>query len=231
MSLDYFEKFDLLQDHEIIQLKLCFVPITSNSRKLIKLLGGLDAKQIAKEVNLDDFYHSYMQIRLQRHHEVYDIVYEKNEFPAIRQLDPKDVPQCRDIALQSNQFTFGTFVDKTFDYMGIESFFSYSVLSNNCQIFILDHLEANNLGTKADYDFIKQDVSSLFHKYPHLAGQSEKWAKRAIGWDKFKHGSPTAKGQNNELTTGQKIGIGATIALGVPLAVSTVHNIYHRNSA
>ena len=41
-------------------------------------------------------------------------------------------------------------------------FFSYSASSNNCQDFIISLLKGSNIGTSEDYEFIKQNTSSLF---------------------------------------------------------------------
>ena len=53
------------------------------------------------------------------------------------------------------------FVDKTAKYMG-DKFAPYNAFNNNCQDFIMASLKSNGLGTKADYDFVKQDTKDLF---------------------------------------------------------------------
>jgi hypothetical protein len=53
------------------------------------------------------------------------------------------------------------FVDKTAKYMG-DKFAPYNAFDNNCQDFIMASLKSNGLGTKADYDFVKQDTKDLF---------------------------------------------------------------------
>jgi hypothetical protein len=46
--------------------------------------------------------------------------------------------------------------------MGDYNYYNYSGSKNNCQDFILNLLQANGLGNKEDYEFIKQDVETIF---------------------------------------------------------------------
>ena len=42
------------------------------------------------------------------------------------------------------------------------NFITYSARRNNCQDFLMAICKSNNIGDASDYEFIKQDVKSLF---------------------------------------------------------------------
>jgi len=48
------------------------------------------------------------------------------------------------------------------------NFLTYNAAHNNCQVFILSVLKANNIGNQQDYDFVKQDTEELFNDLPNL---------------------------------------------------------------
>ena len=193
MTLDFFDKFELLQEHKIIDMKICKTPVSEHSRKKLRLIAGVSYDKIVKELNVDDLYHTYFRLRLQKQNEVVDVVYEKNQFPEINPVDANVTPLFRSIKLAKSSLTFGEFVDKAFDMMGIDAFFTYNAIVNNCQIFMINHLKANNLGTNADVSFLEQKADILSEKYKDLAKDSEKWTNRLVSWDRFKNGAPTAK--------------------------------------
>ena len=77
--------------------------------------------------------------------------------------------------------------------MGVERFFEYDVKDNSCQNFIIDHLQANYLGTDEDFMFLKQDFGSLLEKYADASSKSKSLAKKVFHYERFKYGKPTAK--------------------------------------
>lgn len=59
-------------------------------------------------------------------------------------------------------------IEKTKTYMGKERFFSYNGHTNNCQIFILSILDANNINNPTAKEFIYQNVDWLFKNHRYL---------------------------------------------------------------
>ena len=117
MTLEFFERFGLLQDYNILQIKICRVPISENARSKIKLLGGVKYNDLKDEFGFDDLYHTYFEIKLERNHVFMDIIYEKNEFSTIRNLDnilkPKAFkPEVMIIKFNTAVLSFGEFVHK-----------------------------------------------------------------------------------------------------------------------
>ena len=63
--------------------------------------------------------------------------------------------------------TINDLMNNTNKRMG-SSFFNYSAKSNNCQDFIINILNANNIGDESDREFVKQDTDHLFKNLPYL---------------------------------------------------------------
>jgi len=60
----------------------------------------------------------------------------------------------------------GEMLAKTHNAMGTTNYFQYDAFSNNCQTFIYNLLKSNDIGTKADYDWILQPVEELLKREP-----------------------------------------------------------------
>ena len=77
---------------------------------------------------------------------------------------PEDVkPEFKTILTgYSPGLTINKLLDKCRKRMGDYKYYSYSGSTNNCQDFIINLLQGSGLGNKEDYDFIKQDVESIF---------------------------------------------------------------------
>jgi hypothetical protein len=82
---------------------------------------------------------------------------------------PKTVKQAELKQIQSipNNLTIMGMLEATKKKMG-SKFFPYSASSNNCQDFIMAIMKANNIGTKEDFDFVKQNTDVLFKNNPFL---------------------------------------------------------------
>jgi hypothetical protein len=53
--------------------------------------------------------------------------------------------------------------------MGPEKFSSYDAQTNNCQDFLLNIFQGNNIGDQSDLTFIKQDTKEIFEKLPEFS--------------------------------------------------------------
>ena len=65
----------------------------------------------------------------------------------------------------SKNITIGEMIEKTKERMGKEAYSSYSI-KNNCQQFLLNVLQANNLLTPEARQFIEQDVEKILKDLP-----------------------------------------------------------------
>jgi hypothetical protein len=65
--------------------------------------------------------------------------------------------------------TIKELIDKTKARMGPEKYSSYSSKTNNCQLFLLNVLEANSILTDEARKFIEQDTETIFKGLPKYA--------------------------------------------------------------
>lgn len=73
-----------------------------------------------------------------------------------------DTGETEEIRRKPFNLTINELMENTRKYMGEKKFFNYSGVYNNCQDFIMGILKSNDIGTQEDYDFVKQDVKSIF---------------------------------------------------------------------
>ena len=78
-------------------------------------------------------------------------------------------------------------IDNTQKKMG-NNFLPYNANGNNCQNFILNVLQANNLNTPAYEKFVKQDTAALFANDPFLAKVSKKLTDVGASLNVVQHG-------------------------------------------
>ena len=85
---------------------------------------------------------------------------EKNEVITIALFKDRGQTEYQSVPI-SRPLTLNELVTKAKERMG-GRFFLYDSANNNCQDFVLNVLQASNLGTDQDYAFIKQDTEQLF---------------------------------------------------------------------
>jgi hypothetical protein len=88
--------------------------------------------------------------------------------------------------------TINTLMNNTRKRMG-SSFFNYSAKSNNCQDFIINILNANNIGDESNFEFVKQDTDYLFENLPYLRKFSNMVTTLGAKVDILKSGAGTKK--------------------------------------
>ena len=118
--------------------------------------GGFKANQ--EKLNYDKLFHLFVNLRLENGAK---IRLEKNEVITASDGWTKEASGEYVSINVSHNIPFKELLENTRSRMG-NRFFKYDSASNNCQDFILNVLQANNLGTEQDYAFIKQDTEALF---------------------------------------------------------------------
>lgn len=153
----------------IQSIKVCRTPIQSAINIALNLLslGEFDKKK--KELNYDQLYHLFLSLTiLDPKSQVQSLVKcEKNEVINIGfSSDTGDqnlqVPFSQSISLQ--QFLDNGKNFQTSGQLGAKfskDYFSYDPANNNCQIFIMTLLKANNLMTPEIEQFVFQDAQNL----------------------------------------------------------------------
>jgi hypothetical protein len=141
-------------------------PVMNSITSLLNVMTLGDFKNKLNQTPYDDVYHLSIVVNG-------NILIEKLELINIEIINkmggsvigkPEDVkPEFKTITKgYSPGLTINNLLDNCRKRMGDYKFFSYSGSSNNCQDFIINLLQGSGLGDKEDYDFIKQDVESIF---------------------------------------------------------------------
>jgi uncharacterized membrane-anchored protein YhcB (DUF1043 family) len=140
-------------------------PVQSFISPLLNVLTFGDFKKKIDETPYDKLYHLRLELN-QR------FTIEKNEVINMDSPVPKAQPDTEKRTITSgltNGMTLNTMIDKAIKGMGQFNFFNYSATKNNCQDFCIGLLKNSGVGDKEDYEFIKQDIESVFRGKPILA--------------------------------------------------------------
>jgi hypothetical protein len=122
---------------------------------------------------IDDFFHLYAILYTDKG----DFLLEKNEtvilkkgsFPLKKGAEQITAPMPQPVPLAE-------FIDRTVRRMGISDYTTYEGFTLNCQNFLLNHLQANNLISPQLKQFIYQDTKQLIEKTPSFS----RWLGKAI---------------------------------------------------
>jgi hypothetical protein len=140
--------------------KICIyrTPLSKLLMGALALASGNTIQQKINEQPYDKLYHLFMSFQTPKG----KVYFEKNEvINAFTSMKITKDTEIKEINSIPSNLTINEALDKTKTRMG-DKFFKYQSANNNCQVFILNILQANNIGSKKDYDFIKQDTESLF---------------------------------------------------------------------
>jgi hypothetical protein len=140
--------------------KICIyrTPLSKLLMGALALASGNTIQQKINEQPYEKLYHLFMSFQTPKG----KVYFEKNEvINAFTSIKISKDTEIREINSIPSNLTINEALDKTKTRMG-DKFFKYQSANNNCQVFILNILQANNIGSKKDYDFIKQDTESLF---------------------------------------------------------------------
>jgi hypothetical protein len=124
---------------------------------------GKFGKRMAK--NFDELFHLFLEIETQNGKK---LLLEKNARINM-DVNPKSRPntEVKSVSNLQTGLTVNQMLETTKQKMGSQ-YFSYSPHRNNCQDFLLNVLQSNNIGDQSDYTFIKQDTEKLFKGLPIL---------------------------------------------------------------
>lgn len=155
----------------IVQITLCRSPIHSMIDKVMNVLSLGKWDFLKNQNNYDKMFHLYMVIKLNNQRMVR---IEKNEVIKISlDFSIESDAQFQDISLQGKNITLNELLGNAIQMFGKKRIFIYSPWNENCQRFLLDVLEANQLLTPQAQQFIHQDIEKLVKKLP--------WYTKLIG--------------------------------------------------
>lgn len=156
-SRDYLQKNG---DQTITSMRIERIPLGKLQKSLTAIVYVRELlTKFKKPENIpqDDLFHLQLVLTLSNGRRV---MWAKEEVVRLSETIYKgDKMEFKDLG--KTNIKLQDFVDKTAKYMGAK-FAPYNAFDNNCQDFIMASLKSNGLGTKADYDFVKQDTKDLF---------------------------------------------------------------------
>jgi len=121
--------------------------------------------------HFDRLFHLYIELTLTNGAR---ILLEKNEriTLSVNPQERKD-SESETVSIFPAQLTLNEILVKTASRMGRDAFYSYNAGTNNCQDFILNVFDANEIGDSQDRAFIKQDLNDIAKKNPLLTRIAE----------------------------------------------------------
>jgi len=147
----------------ISKISICRAPVPSVITGAMNAvsLGGF--KKVMGKLPFDKLFHLYMIISTSKG----DFLLEKNErINATKSIPKPDGLEKMEVSVPS-ELSVNLLLENTEKRMG-DRFLPYSPSQNNCQDFILNVLESNNLITDELRNFVKQNTDEIFKQNPLL---------------------------------------------------------------
>ena len=156
LPFDVRQTLNKIKDQQITSLQIIRAPISSVIMKLLNVTSGMTLEDKIKKSPYDTLVHLNLRIN-----NTWDL--EKEDRIVLhKKVNRKDQEVMNIVLPNGFQLTIGDFVKSMMDKYDINKIVSYNASSNNCQVFILMLLEANDLLTDDYRNFIKQDTSFMF---------------------------------------------------------------------
>lgn len=145
----------------ISNITLRRAPIKGVINTLLNWISFGKWNEVRKKYGYDTFYHLSM---------VFDVanttaVLEKNQVINLS-TGYNQQPDTQILRITNPSLTVNEMMDRTRKQMGDEKFFTYDAFTNNCQVFLLNVLKANNMLTPSVQSFILQPIDELVKELP-----------------------------------------------------------------
>jgi hypothetical protein len=150
---------DMIRKHgdmEITRMDVGRTPVQSAVTTAINVVSMGQFAKNQKELGYDKLFHLFLKLTMGNH----AITLEKNEVITIAPFQEREGTEMQNIPLGS-PITLNQLISRAKERMG-DRFFKYDSAINNCQDFIMNVLQASNIGTPNDFSFIKQKTEELF---------------------------------------------------------------------
>jgi hypothetical protein len=146
----------------VTSLQVVRVPVQSTVSKLLQLLSAGTYQNAVASSNYDTMFHLAIVINGTYTLDKQQVVkFVRGAVSVTEGGDSVDVQVPPNTTIQQ-------LIDNTKIRMGNAAFTNYNALNNNCQVFILNVLQANNVSSPALEGFIMQDAQSVFDKMPQF---------------------------------------------------------------
>jgi hypothetical protein len=159
---------DTLEKHKdktIVNIKVCREPLARAVGMFANLITAGTFNEVASKQGEAGFFHLFSILTLD---DGTTLIYEKNERPVLQVSNkgPSDKAEC--VSVDAN-VQLGEFIGKSIKKMGEDKYIEYNPISNNCQDFLLNSLQASDLSNNELNQFVKQDVEELIEKTPSFS--------------------------------------------------------------
>jgi hypothetical protein len=149
-------------EEEVKSIKVVRTPLSSFTKKFLSVISLGQFDKISKKY-YDEMFHLALWIN-----DKYKL--EKNEVIEFSKSSPiKSNSQVRDVTEIPQGLTINQLINNTRDRMGKENFSNYDAETLNCQNFLINIFDANDIGNKSDRDFIFQDATKIFKELPEYS--------------------------------------------------------------
>lgn len=180
---------------QVYSLTIYREPIKSYIDNVLNILSIGGWNKAKQQLNYDKMFHLSMIASLSMPNgDQAQVKIEKNEvinitptfaLPTNAEMMPVPVPCC---------FTLNQMLDTAKQQVG-NSFFTYDAFTNNCQVFILNILRANNLVNPTIENFVSQKAEQLIGKVPeHIPAVASLATNLAGFWNRITKGEGEPEG-------------------------------------
>ena len=149
---------DKYATNTVVSIRFGRTPLPFLLTKVLQLVSLGAYQTLVKAAGFDKLYHLFAILTLDNGT---TILLEKNSTINIKEVSNYNPPRAEYTQPISTNASFKDLLDKTQSKQGAK-YFKYSVFTNNCQIFLMDMLKANNLLTPTLKTFIYQNPADLF---------------------------------------------------------------------
>ena len=147
----------------IISMSVYRTPIQNFINLFLNLISLGKFNEAKSKYNFDKLFHLALVCVVDGK----NIIVQKNEVVDINtNFKITDDTETMPVSLGGRNLTLNEILNKTKDVMGHDLFFQYNSYNNNCQIFIQNILNSNNLNTPLINNFVKQDTEELLNELP-----------------------------------------------------------------
>lgn len=156
---------NLLKDHgtaTVNSITIYRAPIQSYINSVLNTLSAGTFDKALKEQQYDNLFHLYSIITLS---DGYSFRFEKKDYVSVDPVNIDPNSEKQDVQI-TNKITLNDFVNNTIKKMGEDNFYKYSAFDHNCQDFMINLLQANNLLNDTLKTFILQDAGAILKKLP-----------------------------------------------------------------
>lgn len=154
-------------DIPILRITTCRTPVPTLLTSALNAVSFGEFNKRWDQTPYDQLFHLDLRLELGTRPNLTTVLLEKNEV-LNASLNPKKSKETECSFIQKNKMiTIKQLLEGAKKIQG-DKFFKYSAYNNNCQDFIMALLQGSGLGTKENFDFIKQDTKQLFIGLPGL---------------------------------------------------------------